>query len=126
MRLDRRSTLNGAPGQCLFNTCWSRLSNARANQAADTLSQCNEFPSNIYASLAVLLFCQSLGPFSRFLIAAVALLLHQLLTCGTCSCLRLVRNTLHLHFVVSAMLFCCVRPMLQLYRFRETVCCKLA
>ncbi len=51
--------------------------------------------------------------------------LRQVLTRETYGCPRFVKNTLHIHFVVSATSFRCVRPMLQLCRFRETVCRKL-
>lgn len=80
--------------ESFFNTCWSRIFIAKANQTADTLSQYNRFLSNTYVLPAVLFLCQSHGPSSSFLLITVAPPLYQLLTCGTCSCLRLLRNTL--------------------------------
>ena len=71
----------------LFKIYWSRLSIARAEQAADVLPECNEILSNTYILPAVLPR-QRLRSFQQFPIAAITPPLHQLLTCETCGRLR--------------------------------------
>ncbi len=88
--------------QSLFKICWSRLSIARADQAADALPQCNEIPSNTYALPAVLPR-QCLRSFSSFLLP----LLLRRSTSSSLVRLVVVFVLWEIRFT-SAMLFRCV------------------